>query len=131
MFRLLVGLVPISCERPLEAHQPVFGFRAAACCTLKREPALANAASRRTKVLHEAMLDGAIVCLDRQGCPQFDRLFYRRDEPFFYAFDLPYLDGKDLRDVPLIKRKHILRGIVPLSDSRLLYLDHVEAEGVD
>jgi hypothetical protein len=34
---------------------------------------------------HEAVLDGEIVCLDRNGCPQFDSLLYRRGEPYFYA----------------------------------------------
>jgi bifunctional non-homologous end joining protein LigD len=73
---------------------------------------------------HEAILDGEIVCLDRGGRPQFDQLFYRRGEPYFYAFDVPYLDGRDLREMPLIERKRILHGIVPRSDSRLLYLSH-------
>ena len=44
---------------------------------------------------------------------------------------MPYLDGRDLRQMPLIERKRILHGIVPGSDSRLLYLSHVEGCGVD
>jgi bifunctional non-homologous end joining protein LigD len=80
---------------------------------------------------YEAVLDGEIVCLDRDGCPQFDSLFYRRGEPSFYAFDVPYLDGRDLRGAPLVERKRILGGIVPRSDSRLLYIGHTEGCGVD
>jgi bifunctional non-homologous end joining protein LigD len=80
---------------------------------------------------HEAVLDGEIVCLDRNGCPQFESLFYRRGEPYFYAFDVPYLDGRGLREMPLIERKRILRGIMPHCDSRFLYLSHVEGSGVD
>ena len=57
---------------------------------------------------YEAVLDGEIVCLDCGGCPQFDSLFYRRGEPNFYAFDVPYLDGRDLRGAPLVERKRIL-----------------------
>ena len=57
---------------------------------------------------YEAVLDGEIVCLDRNGCPQFDSLFYRPGEPNFYAFDVPYLDGRDLRGTPLVERKRIL-----------------------
>ena len=45
---------------------------------------------------HEAILDGEIVCLGRDGRPQFDQLFYRRGEPYFYAFDVSYLDSQDL-----------------------------------
>ena len=54
-------------------------------------------------------------------------LFYRRKEPYFMAFDIPYLDGREL---PLLERKRILRGIVP-ADSRLLYCTHIEGKGSD
>src|SRR5262249_36378983 len=30
---------------------------------------------------HEVILDGEIVCLDENGCPQFNQLFYRRAAP--------------------------------------------------
>ena len=80
---------------------------------------------------HEAILDGEIVCLDRDGRPQFDQLFYRRGEPYFYAFDVPYLDGRDLRELPLIERKRILRRIVPRNVSRILYVRHIEDRGVE
>jgi bifunctional non-homologous end joining protein LigD len=80
---------------------------------------------------HEAILDGEIVCLDGDGCPQFDQLFYRRGEPYFYAFDAPYVDGQDLRESPLIERKRILRQIGPHEDSRLLYVSHIEERGAD
>jgi bifunctional non-homologous end joining protein LigD len=35
-----------------------------------------------------AVLDGEIVCLDRDGRPQFKNLLFRRSEPRFDAFDL-------------------------------------------
>jgi ATP-dependent DNA ligase len=44
-----------------------------------------------------AIFDGEIVCVDRKGRPQFNDLLFRRGEPRFFAFDLLYLDGKDLR----------------------------------
>jgi len=44
----------------------------------------------------EAVLDGEIVCLDENGRPQFYDLLRRRGDPVFYAFDLLWLDGKDL-----------------------------------
>src|SRR5437879_2614343 len=49
--------------------------------------------SSLAQIPHEAVLDGEIVCLDPNGRPQFDSLFYRRGHPYFYAFDVPYLDG--------------------------------------
>lgn len=39
----------------------------------------------------------AEVCLDDQGRSQFNELLFRRGEPRFYALDLLWRDGKDLR----------------------------------
>jgi bifunctional non-homologous end joining protein LigD len=55
----------------------------------------------------EAVLDGEIVCLDSNGRPQFYDLLRRRSEPVFYAFDLLWLDGEDLRTRPLVDRKRL------------------------
>src|SRR5215212_7353046 len=94
------------------------------------QPLSASLAKIISSKCKSTILDGEIVCLDANGCPQFDQLFYRRGEPHFYAFDVLYLDSRDLRELALIERKRILRGIVPPSGSRLLYVDHIEAEGV-
>jgi ATP dependent DNA ligase-like protein len=77
------------------------------------------------------VLDGEIVCLDDQGCSQFNQLqlLFRRGTPRFCASDLLYLDGKDLRDAPLIERKRVLRKVVPAHSPFLLHVDHVEGEG--
>jgi bifunctional non-homologous end joining protein LigD len=83
------------------------------------------------QIPHGCIIDGEIVCRNAEGRPQFDTLFRRRAEPNLYAFDLLHLDGRDLRTLPLIERKRILRGIVPRSDSRLLYVSHIERHGVD
>jgi bifunctional non-homologous end joining protein LigD len=44
-------------------------------------------------------------------------MFYelmRRHGPFcFYAFDLLWPDGRDLRDLPLFERKTLLRKLLP------------------
>jgi bifunctional non-homologous end joining protein LigD len=40
-------------------------------------------------------------------------LMLRRGPFCFYAFDLVWLDGKDLRGLPLIKRKALLRKLLP------------------
>jgi bifunctional non-homologous end joining protein LigD len=47
----------------------------------------------------------------------------------FIAFDLLYLDGKDLRMLRLIDRKTILKKLLRRKRSRILYLDHVEGGG--
>ena len=78
-----------------------------------------------------AILDGEIVCLGADGRSQFYPLLFRRDWPYFYAFDLLAVDGKDLRDRPLLERKRRLRAVMPRIPSRLLYVDHVRGRGVD
>jgi len=79
----------------------------------------------------EAVLDGEIVCLDVDGRPQFYDLLRRRGTPVFYAFDVLWCDGQDLRTRPLIERKRRLRRIVPAQPSALLYADHIERTGVE
>ncbi|MGA2146399.1 MAG: RNA ligase family protein [Bryobacteraceae bacterium] len=74
----------------------------------------------------ETVLDGEIVYLDRDGVPRFYDLMRRRGPQCFYAFDLLWLDGEDLRERPLLERKRLLRRIVK---PPVLFADHVRAEG--
>lgn len=58
----------------------------------------------------EAIIDGEIVALDSKGRSSFQLLQARelgRERPpiFYYAFDLLQLNGKDLRNAPLVDRK--------------------------
>jgi len=57
----------------------------------------------------KTVFDGEIVCLDKRGKPQFRDLLFHRAEPYFCAFDLLMIDGKDLRLERLTDRKHELR----------------------
>jgi ATP-dependent DNA ligase len=56
-------------------------------------------------------------------------LMFRRDWPYFMAFDVLSIDGEDLTGRPLIARKRRLKAIMPRIESRLLYLDHVKDRG--
>jgi len=48
----------------------------------------------------------------------------------FYAFDLLYMDGYDLSGCPLIKRKDLLRKILPKENTgRVRYTDHISGSG--
>src|SRR5207249_5207325 len=76
-----------------------------------------------------AVLDGEIVCLDDAGRSVFNDPMFRRGECFFYAFDFLFVDGEDLRELPLVERKARLRKVIPRKRSRLLYLDHIEERG--
>jgi bifunctional non-homologous end joining protein LigD len=72
------------------------------------------------------VLDGEILCLDSAGRPQFYELMRRREPQYFYAFDVLSLDGEDLRGLPLLGRKHMLRR---LCRGPVLYVDHIATAG--
>jgi bifunctional non-homologous end joining protein LigD len=79
----------------------------------------------------DAVLDGELVCLDASGRSIFNQILYRRSEPVFYAFDLLWLNGKDLRQLPLWKRKQRLERLIRAARiPALLYAHHIEEHGV-
>lgn len=77
---------------------------------------------------NSAVLDGEIVCLDGNGKSQFNELLFRRAEARFFAFDLLWYEGKDLRYDGLHERKWKLKALI-CSEGSLLYCDHIETHG--
>jgi bifunctional non-homologous end joining protein LigD len=75
-----------------------------------------------------AVIDGEIACLGENGCSEFNHLLFRRGEPTFCAFDLLALNGRDLREEPLIERKRRLRDLLP-ECRQLLFVDYVQEHG--
>ena len=75
------------------------------------------------------ILDGEIVVLDEKGRSNFFDLMAHRGEPRYYAFDLLWLNGIDLRSRPLLDCERRLRRLVPPNDSHLLYVEHREGDG--
>ena len=80
----------------------------------------------------DALLDGEIVVLDTSGKADFQLLqnYLRsgRGELVYYVFDLLYYNGRDLRVLPLTRRKSVL-GQVMADRPPLKLSDHVEAQG--
>src|SRR5258707_2110921 len=99
----------------------------------KRYPELAALA--KVFAASEAILDGEIVALDARGLSSFQRLQERmhvrapgekliRETPVvYYAFDILYCDGYDLRAAPLLERKQLLGRLLHASE-RFRYADH-------
>jgi bifunctional non-homologous end joining protein LigD len=85
--------------------------------------------------LPDCMLDGEIVALDHNGAPDFAGLQAaladeKTGDLIFFVFDLLFLDGEDLRDLPLEERKARLKELLAKADSpRLRYVDHFTAAG--
>ena len=83
-------------------------------------------------VKQESVFDGEFVALDAHGRSRFQLLQNAgRDSVrlLYCVFDLLYLDGKDLRGWPLLKRKEALAKILPKS-RLLLYSTHVAGDGI-
>ena len=64
-----------------------------------------------------ATFDGEVVVLDTSGRSRFSLLQQSLDaaheqELTFFAFDLLYLDGEDLRDLPLVERRNRLERVL-------------------
>ena len=79
--------------------------------------------------IESAVVDGEIACIDDAGRPVFRDLLFRRRQCVFIAFDLLYLNGRDLRVLPLVERKSLLKKLLRRKRSRIRYLDHVETDG--
>ena len=84
------------------------------------------------KLKLSAVLDGEVVVLDNKGKSHFQLLqnYLQNKEGnlIYYVFDILFLDGKDLRKLPLLERKKILKKILR-KNSMIKYSDHVVTYG--
>ena len=103
----------------------------------KRFPTIAKAIAELP--VTSAVLDGEAVVEDESGIANFAALQNALSNEgdgvahsaIFQAFDLLYLDGKDLRGAPLEERKERLAKLIP-SDRRtgaLRFSEHLESDG--
>jgi bifunctional non-homologous end joining protein LigD len=87
-----------------------------------------------------AIVDGEIVTLDADGRSNFQKLQNRlgvqnpsqklmQSVPLdYYAFDLMYADGYDLRKAPLVERKELLRKVLT-GNEKVHYSEHIAEKG--
>jgi bifunctional non-homologous end joining protein LigD len=61
----------------------------------------------------DAILDGEVITADETGRPQFYDLLRDTRAPAYVAFDLLWLNGTDLRALPLSERRRHLQAILP------------------
>jgi ATP-dependent DNA ligase len=92
---------------------------------MKRFADLSACIGRELKVT-DAVLDGEIVALDASGRPAFYRLMKWQCQPVYYAFDILWLNGRDVRNLPLVERKKILRKVIPRKSSSVGCVSYVD-----
>jgi bifunctional non-homologous end joining protein LigD len=61
----------------------------------------------------DAILDGEVIAADETGRPQFYDLLRHARAPAYVAFDVLWLNGADLRPLPLVERRRLLQNILP------------------
>jgi bifunctional non-homologous end joining protein LigD len=97
-----------------------------------------QAIAKEGSALPDVLIDGEIVALDHNGAPDFSALQAaisdgKTDSLIFYAFDLLFADGEDLRKLPLAERKARLKELLqarPKSKAKLIrYVEHFESSG--
>ncbi len=71
---------------------------------------------------NDVIYDGEIVVEDTNGKSKFQWLQHFEENPDkgvlkFYVFDILYFNGFDLRQIPLLIRKNILRAVLPKSNN--------------
>ena len=98
-----------------------------------------KAIAKAGTALPDAMIDGEIVALDHAGNPDFSALQAaisdgKTDRLIFYAFDLLFAEGEDLRRLPLEQRKAKLKQLLDGQKKKaasIRYVEHFEADGDD
>ncbi|MEP6675549.1 MAG: DNA ligase D [Ferruginibacter sp.] len=81
-----------------------------------------------------AVVDGEIIVANEKGISDFGDLQNWRSEAdgnlLFYAFDILWLEGKSLIDLPLAERRPVLQSIMPESGIILLS-EHFDIKGTE
>jgi bifunctional non-homologous end joining protein LigD len=94
-------------------------------------------ASALFPIQSSAVIDGEIVVVGPDGTTDFNELERElgkgdSDQLTFYAFDVPYLDGYDMRAETLLNRKQALQLLLETlpKDSPIKFSEHVEGDAV-
>lgn len=81
-----------------------------------------------------AVVDGEVVVLDEGGKPNFGKLQNWRSEAdgelCYYVFDLLWMNGKNLMQLPLSERRNILKEIIP-EDNIIRLSENYEVSGIE
>jgi bifunctional non-homologous end joining protein LigD len=77
----------------------------------------------------QVMLDGEVVALDTRGRMSFGALHDQRSSSlFYYAFDLLWSQGRDLRSKPLAVRRQELHHLLANSSEAVRYSEELKGE---
>jgi len=96
------------------------------------------AIAKEAKSLPDVLIDGEIVALDDEGAPHFSNLQAalsdgKTNNLIFFAFDLLFAGGEDLRPLPLRERKARLKQLLEAGKGQgkskwIRYVEHFEGD---
>jgi len=78
----------------------------------------------------DAIFDGEIVSLDQRGQPAFMDLMRHRGWQAYAVFDVLWLNGRDLRALPLARRKRLLELAIPANTASVLKVLSIDGDGL-
>ncbi|HEY8963512.1 MAG TPA: non-homologous end-joining DNA ligase [Alphaproteobacteria bacterium] len=95
------------------------------------------AAALKNLSVQSIIMDGELAVINKEGTSDFQRMqravgatSEEGKNLTYHAFDLLYLNGEDLRSLPLIERKKRLKAFLDSQNSdRLFYLEHYDERG--
>lgn len=86
------------------------------------------------KIKNDCVLDGEVIAVDENNKPRFQLLQnYQKTgigNIVYYIFDILWLDGYDLKELPLTERKEILQDIIPKMKN-IYYCEHINEKGIE
>ena len=109
-----------------------------------RYPEIIENVNSVLKCNESVVLDGEIVVLNKEGVPDFQmhqkrmNVESQRDIEFlsnnmpatYFAFDIIYIDGRDVQNLNLIDRRKILNSVIALSSKRIRISEYIEEKGI-
>jgi bifunctional non-homologous end joining protein LigD len=141
-------IVPTWRERPFDDHSFTFdvkydGYRGLCYLEQRRNRLISRNNNIMTRFdgladqvagaldVNDAILDGEIIAVDETGRPVFIDLLRGTRNPRYVAFDVVWLNGGDLRSLPLIERRQLLQAIMPKGSPIVTEAFSVESRGCE
>lgn len=95
---------------------------------LPRFDRLARTIAAELKV-RNVILDGELVIFDIAKRPIFMDLMRQKKEPEYVAFDILWLNDRDLRELPLVERRKHLHRVIPKNSAAISQAFSVRGRG--
>jgi bifunctional non-homologous end joining protein LigD len=143
---LVRAVLPVARREPFDSPAWLFEpkydgvrgliYASRSSCVMSSEPVLDFTGGRRLCEqirqrlrVRDVIMDGEVLAVDPSGLPNFRGLRDYARGMAYVAFDLLWLDGRDLRDLSLTERKRRLERLIPDAPDLVMRSYAVEERG--